>query len=62
MPLDRLLDTGRFDFDRASEHPGWLQVLRGEEEPETEEADAEKKSKIEEIDDESADKKEKKKS
>jgi G3E family GTPase len=37
VPLDRLLDTGRFDFDRASEHPGWLQVLRGEEEPETEE-------------------------
>ncbi|WP_210493119.1 zinc metallochaperone GTPase ZigA [Patulibacter sp. SYSU D01012] len=37
VPLDELLDTGRFDFDAAAEHPGWLQVLRGEEEPETEE-------------------------
>jgi G3E family GTPase len=37
IPLDELLGTGRFDFDAAAEHPGWLQVLRGEEEPETEE-------------------------
>ncbi|MEV4421046.1 zinc metallochaperone GTPase ZigA [Patulibacter sp. NPDC049589] len=37
VPLAELLDTGRFDFDAAAEHPGWLQVLRGEEEPETEE-------------------------
>ncbi|MGX6449103.1 zinc metallochaperone GTPase ZigA [Patulibacter sp. S7RM1-6] len=37
VPVGELLDTGRFDFDRAAEHPGWLQVLRGEEEPETEE-------------------------
>jgi G3E family GTPase len=37
VPLTELLDTGRFDFDRAAEHPGWLRVLRGEEQPETEE-------------------------
>ena len=37
VPLDELLETGRFDFDAAAEHPGWLQVLRGEEQPETEE-------------------------
>ena len=37
VPLHELLDTGRFDFDTAAEHPGWLQVLRGQEEPETEE-------------------------
>jgi len=37
VPLEELLDTGRFDFDRAAEHPGWMQVMRGEEEPETEE-------------------------
>jgi G3E family GTPase len=37
VPLDELLDTGRFDFDAAAEHAGWLQVLRGEEQPETEE-------------------------
>jgi G3E family GTPase len=37
VPLDELLATGRFDFDAAAEHPGWLRVLRGEEQPETEE-------------------------
>jgi G3E family GTPase len=37
VPLELLLDTGRFDFDEAAAHPGWLRVLRGEEEPETEE-------------------------
>ncbi len=35
VPLDRLLNTGRFDFDRASAAPGWLAVQRGEELPET---------------------------
>jgi G3E family GTPase len=27
---DALIGTGRFDFDRASEAPGWLAALRGE--------------------------------
>lgn len=37
MPLERILNTGRFDFERAAEAPGWLQELRGEHIPETEE-------------------------
>jgi G3E family GTPase len=37
VPLGEVLNTGRFDFDRASEAPGWLTVLRGQEQPETEE-------------------------
>jgi len=36
-PLGELLDTHRFDFDAAAGAPGWQQVLRGEEIPETEE-------------------------
>ena len=35
--VDKILDTGRFDFDRASQAPGWLKELRGEHVPETEE-------------------------
>ena len=35
VPLDRILNTGLFDFDAASQAPGWLSVLRGEEQPET---------------------------
>ena len=35
--LDRILDTGRFDFDVASQSPGWLQELQGHHVPETEE-------------------------
>jgi G3E family GTPase len=31
VDLNELLDTHRFDFDRAAESPGWLAVLRGEE-------------------------------
>jgi G3E family GTPase len=37
VPLSLLLDTGRFDFDRAAEAPGWLAELRGEHVPEAEE-------------------------
>jgi G3E family GTPase len=37
VDLDRILDTGRFDFDRAAQAPGWLKELRGEHRPETEE-------------------------
>jgi G3E family GTPase len=29
IPLDRIMNTGLFDFDQASDAPGWLQELRG---------------------------------
>ncbi|WP_312122878.1 GTP-binding protein, partial [Pantoea vagans] len=35
VPLDCLLNTGRFDFDRAAQAPGWLQTLRGEHHPDS---------------------------
>lgn len=37
VALDSVLDTGLFDFDAAADAPGWLQELRGEHVPETEE-------------------------
>ena len=37
VDVHRIINTGRFDFDEAAQAPGWMQVLRGTEQPETEE-------------------------
>jgi G3E family GTPase len=37
VPLQAIMHTRRFDFDQAAQAPGWLAVMRGEEQPETEE-------------------------
>lgn len=36
-PIDKVVNTGRFNFERAERAPGWLKELRGEHTPETEE-------------------------
>lgn len=35
VPLEKVLDTGLFDFETASLAPGWLKEMRGEHLPET---------------------------
>jgi len=37
VPLSAILNTGRFDFERAQAAPGWMQELEGVHIPETEE-------------------------
>lgn len=39
VPLDRILNTHRFDFDAISAAPAWLAELRSEYVPETEALD-----------------------
>jgi hypothetical protein len=33
VPLESILDTRRFDFERAQQAPGWAREMRGEQPP-----------------------------
>lgn len=35
IPLDKIINTGKFNFEKAAEAPGWLKELRGQHIPET---------------------------
>lgn len=37
IELEKVLNTGLFDFDKAAQAPGWLKEMRGQHNPETEE-------------------------
>lgn len=37
VELNKIIDTGLFDFERAQQAPGWLKEMRGVHIPETEE-------------------------
>ena len=35
VPLDQIMDTGLFSYEKANQAPGWLQEMRGIRTPET---------------------------